>query len=261
MNPKAMGIILAGLISVISVGTETRTSSGDLPSLEHYRVILERNMFNPRRGVDERKDQDAEREQRQAETAGRASIKVVGIVRMDDALSSIAIIEEGGRHRLCRVGDTIGIMMVLDIRRQEIVFQGPGGRWVAEIEPGTPTYRATLPQTEAADERGRATSSLSGRRVPIRKAQVSGLARSGGFVADVEGGTARGLRLTEDLMGLKEGGRVTYVGRQSLCTNHPRQKLWQIAKKYGACHDEMPEIQIVIERGGRELEFVLCPYS
>lgn len=265
MNPKTIGVIIVSLISVVSVGTEMRTSSRDLPSFEEYRVILERNMFSPRRGIDERKGEKAEQEQQQAEAAARASIKVVGIVRLDNSLSSIAILEEDGKHRMCRVGDTVGGMMILDIRSQEIVFNSPGGKWVAEIQPGTPSYRAVPRQADAAtaDEigAGHAASGLVGRRVPIPKAHVPRLARSVKFVADEEGGAIKGLRLTEDFMGLKEGDRVTYVGRQSLRTSHPRQKLWQIAKKYGSCHEEMPEIQVVIERGGRELEFVLCPYS
>jgi len=66
------------------------------------------------------------------------------------------------------------------------------------------------------------------------------------------------LRLTKDFMGLREGDRVTRVGLQSLCTHRPGQKLWQIARKYSGYSKDMPEIPIIVERGGRELEFVLC---
>lgn len=265
MNSKVTGVILAGLISVVFAGAETFSSSPDASNFEEFRVIFKRNMFSSRRGLPEQKDEKVERGQQQIQVAARANIKVVGIVRRDNSLSSIAILEENGRHRMCRVGDTVGAMTILDIRSRGIVFGDPAGQWVAEIQPSGPSRRTVLTQgaavTADAIGGGRAAPDPSGRRVPIHKTQVSDLARSAKFVAAMEGGTTKGLRLTQDFNFLREGDLVTYVGRQSLCTSQPKQKLWQIARKYAACHGEMPEIQVGIERGGIELQFVLCPYS
>lgn len=265
MNPKTIGIVIVGIVSVVSMGTETQTSRQEPPDFEAYRIIMKRNMFNPARGIDARQEEKIEPGRREVEAAARARIKVIGIVGRDDPFSSVAIIEENGRHRMCRIGDTVGVMMVVDIRSQETVFNGPGGEWIAGIQPAASGRRAVPSQADPAmaDDGGdeRTPSRFSGRRVPIHRAQVPRLVRSAKFVADVENGTTRGLRLTEDFMGFKEGDRVIYVGRQSLCTRCPRQKLWQIARKYGSRPDAMPEIQVVVERGNRELEFVLCPYS
>lgn len=265
MNSKATGIILAGLISVVFAGAQTLSSSRDLSNFEEYRVIFERNMFNSSRGVGEQKDEKAEHGLQQIQAAARANIKVVGIVRRDNSLSSIAILEENGKHRMCRVGDTVGAMTILDIRSRDIVFGDPAGQWVAEIQPSGPSRRTVLAQggTVTADAigAGRAVPGLSGRRVPIPKTQVSDMARSVKFVAAMEGGTTKGLRLTQDFNVLREGDIVTYVGRQSLRTSQPKQKLWQIVRKYAACQGEMPEIQVGIERDGTELQFVFSPYS
>ncbi len=265
MNSKTMGVVLISVISAISMGTQARTSRPDGSGFEAYRIIIQKNMFSPSRGIEQRKGQEVESARQEAEVAARSRIKVVGIIARDDPFSSIAIIEDNGRHRTCRIGDTVGPMMILDIGRQQIVFTSSGGTWVAEIEPGDPDRRTVGPQTDTttAHEVGSQPmeSGFSGRRVPIHRAQVPRLVRGAKFVADVKNGRIRGLRLTEDFMGLKEGDLVTFVGRQSLSTRYPRQKLWQMGRKYSSCREAMPEIQIVVERDNRELEFVLCPHS
>lgn len=222
-------------------------------------------MFSSRRGAPEQKNEQAERGMQQAQAAAQASIRVVGIVRRDNSLSSIAIVEENGILRTCRIGEAVGAMMVLDIRSREIVFGGPAGQWVAEIQSSGPGRRPALaqgaPAMAEAIGAGHAASDLAGRRVPIHQTQVLDLAQTAKFVVDMEGGTANGLRLTEDFSILRAGDIVTYVGRQSLRTNYPKQKLWQIARKHATGYGEAPEIQVAIERDGRELQFVLCPYS
>ena len=93
--------------------------------------------------------------------------------------------------------------------------------------------------------------------MPIKAAEIPRLVKSAAQVVDTRADAARGLRLTRDFLGLKAGDRVTHVGGQSLCTGHSRQKLWQIASKYRTYGRKMPEIPILVERGGTELEFVL----
>ncbi|MBN1362838.1 MAG: hypothetical protein JW993_19725 [Sedimentisphaerales bacterium] len=263
-NLIAVGLLIVGIVALVSVGTEVQTSPGESPGFERYRVISEKNIFNPRRGAEERPAETLERRRLEAEAAARARIKVVGIVKRDDYLSSVAIVQIDDRLRLCRPGDVVVGMLVLDISSQEVTFEGDGGRWHAQIEPGTVGNRALTLRGEpagvdAAPDGG--LSSYADRRVPIPKAQMSRLARSGRFVVDTEGGATRGLRLTEDFMGLKEGDRVTAVGRQSLCAGRPRQRLWQMARKYAADREETLEIQVVVERGNTTLHLVLCPYS
>ena len=87
------------------------------------------------------------------------------------------------------------------------------------------------------------------------------MARKLPLVTHVDGGEVKGLRLTQDIMGLKEGDRLTHVGGQSLCTRRPKQRLWQIASKYRQYGKEMPEIPVVVERDAGTLEFVLVPPS
>ncbi len=265
MGSRTMSIVVAAVFSIVCVATERPTPSGGPAGLRPYRVIWERNMFSPTRGTDEQQEEEAERERQAEEAAARARIKVIGIVRRDDFYSSIAIVEANGRQRLCRTGDLVSGMLVLAIRSREVVFESAAGRWIAEIQPAMRDRRVDVAQIETggapADSASGGFSVHPGRRLPIPRGEVRRLARSVKFVPDVEGGATRGLRLTEDFIGLKEGDRVTHVGCQSLCTEHPRQKLWQIARKYAACREETVEIQVVVIRENRTIEFVLCPYS
>jgi len=261
MHARIVGIVLVGALSASYGDTEARTHPQDVPGFREYRVIFEKNMFKPRRGADQREER-ARQDQKSVAAAEPTDIKVVGIVKMDDSLSSIAIIEADGRHRLCRIGDVVGTMVVRDIRRDGIVFETPGGRWIAEIEPGATGRRSVMPQAERAIADAASTRrnrmSLARSRLRIKAAEIPHLVRSAGLVADARGGAGKGLRLTKNFMGLREGDRVTHVGRQSLGTDRPGQKLWQIARKYSGYGKDMPEIPIIVERGGLELEFVLC---
>lgn len=264
MNPRTVIIILMGIVSMSSLGTEAERYPRDMAGFREYRVIGQKNIFRPRRDIDEGRG-EPERGQHVGAEAALADIKVVGIIKMDGFLSSIAVIEEDGRQRLCRVGDIVAGMVIAAIGSHELIFETLEGKWVMEIEPGTVDYRATTSQAERAmahAARGRSTSpGAAGRRLPINAAKLAPLIGTVGLVTAREGDTVKGVRLTQNFMGLREGDCVTYVGRQSLCTRYPRQKLWQIARKYSACSEEMPEIPIVIERNGIELEFVLCPVS
>jgi hypothetical protein len=87
------------------------------------------------------------------------------------------------------------------------------------------------------------------------------LARELPLVRAVEDGRVAGLRLTQDVMGLREGDRVTHVAGQSLHTKRPKQKLLQITRKYRQYGREMPEIPVVVERDDRQMKLVLVPFG
>jgi type II secretory pathway component PulC len=258
------GLIIVGILAASYASTETQTHSREVPSFQKYQVISEKNMFSPRRGVG-RKEEKAGEKQPPGSASLPPDIRVVGIVRMDDSPSSIAIVEEGGRHRLCRIGDTVGAAIIRDIRRDTLVLETPGGRWIAEIQPGTMSRQIVTPQVQRAIARpapARRSPTVSrGRRLPIKAAEIPRLARDVWAVIETREDEAKGLRLARDFMDLREGDRVTHVRGQSLRTGHPKQKLWQIARKLSMCGEQMPEVSILVERGDTTLEFVLSPSS
>jgi hypothetical protein len=98
-------------------------------------------------------------------------------------------------------------------------------------------------------------------RVPVGAAEIRYLALSLPVARCVENGHVRGLRLTGDVMGLREGDRVIEVAGQSLCTQRPRQKLLQMAWKYRQSREAMPEIPVVVQRADQRLELVLVPFG
>ena len=257
-------VVLAG-VSVSSVGREAERDEQAVPSFDEFLVIPERNMFSSRRRAS-KKEEKAGAAHRSAPTTAPASIEVIGIVKTSDSLSSIAIIKDHGRDVPCRVGDTVGGMLITEIRTSEIFFETASGTRIAKIQPGLTPKGAVIPEL-----RRRATAeplpvlarlaSGAGRRVPITVTQIRHLARTLPLVTHREEGRVRGLRLTQDIMGLREGDRVTAVGGQSLYTRYPKQKLLQITRKYRQYGREMPEIPLVVERDDQKLELVLVPIS
>lgn len=55
------------------------------------------------------------------------------------------------------------------------------------------------------------------------------------------------------------GDRVTHVDGQALCTQRPKQNLWQIVRKHTASREHGAEIHVVVERDSRTLEFLIAP--
>lgn len=260
-----VGVVLLAVISVSSVGREAGRDEQAVPSFDEFLVIPERNMFSFRRWPS-KKEEKAGMEHGFALTTSPINIEVIGIVKTSDSLSSIAIIKDHGRHVLCRVGDTVGGMLITEIRTSEIFFETAAGTRIAKIQPGLTPSGVVIPEL-----RRRATADSipvlarsafgAGRRVPINVTQIKHLARTLPLVTHREKGRVRGLRLTEDVMGLREGDRVTAVGGQSLHTRYPKQKLLQITRKYRQYGREMPEIPLVVERDDQKLELVLVPIS
>lgn len=250
-----LAILLSGIVMVCAVGAEPDDDSG----FERFRVIAERSIFaKSPSGVTESTTRESD-----VTAAGTSeAIRLVGVVKTSDPLLSIAIIEEGGRHRLCRIGDEVGTLILRSIRDHDIVFESPQGHWLAEIEPGTILQRGTVPQPRPpADGFVRApqyTAPGSQKRLPVRAVDIKQLARAG-LVAHTENGVVRGLRLTRDAFGLKEGDRVTSVDGQALCTARPKQKLWQIVKKHSASRERVSGIPVVVERNNQTLEFLVAP--
>lgn len=265
INLVTVGLVVLAVISVSSVGREAGRDGQEVPAFDEFLVIPERNMFSSRRQAS-KKEEKAGAAHRSAPTTAPASIEVIGIVKTSDSLSSIAIIKDHGRDVPCRVGDTVGGMLITEIRTSEIFFETAAGTRIAKIQPGlTPTG------VVISDIRRRATAdsipvlarsaSAAGRRVPINVTQIKHLARTLPLVTHREEGRVKGLRLTQDIMGLREGDRVTAVGGQSLRTRYPKQKLLQITRKYRQYGREMPEIPVVVERDDKKLELVLVPIS
>lgn len=247
----AVGVFLSLAASAADAG------SPDDGDFERFRVIGEKNMFTRRRAADP-KPQTAPQVVNEPAVP---DIRLVGIVRMSDPYSSIAIIAAGGRHRLCRVGDSVEGLILRSIRDHDIVFETPSGHWLTEIEPDTTVYRGTIPQLDptvpgfVAEPEEPASG---GRRLPVRAVDVRQLANAG-LVTYRENGAVRGLQLTRNAFGLKAGDRVTYVDGQALCTQRPKQKLWQIVRKHTASKEHDAEIHVVIERNHRTLEFLVAP--
>lgn len=259
-----VGLVALAAVSVASVGREVDRDASNVPVFDEFLVIPERNMFSSRRQAS-KKGETTDAARRSAATAAPAGIEVIGIVKTSDPLSSIAIIKDHGRHVPCRVGDTVGGMLITEIRRSEVFLETATGIRIAKIRPGLMPGRVVLPEIRRA-----AAESLSvlagsafgaGRRVPINVTQIQHLARTLPLVTHREEGRVRGLRLTRDIMGLREGDRVTAVGGQSLHTRYPKQKLLQITQKYRQYGREMPEIPLVVERDDKKLELILVPIS
>lgn len=251
-------IILLGIVVVCPVALCASAAASDDSGFERFRVIAERSMFARHRDVDERTASPSE----VAPGAIPFDIRLVGIVRTSDPLASIAIIEEGGRHRLCHIGDQVGTLILRSIRDHDIVFESQGGHWLAEIEPGTTLQRGAMPQTRPPAggfvQAPQEPASGSQRRLPVRAVDIKQLAKAG-LVAHTENGVVKGLRLTRDALGLKEGDRVTSVDGQALCTARPKQKLWQIVRKHSASKQRLSEIHVVVERDNQTLEFLVAP--
>lgn len=255
---SGLRIVFSLSVSLFLVTSTTQAGSPDRADFEKYQVIAEKNMFARHRATEGKPDTPTQ----VADDPGRPNVRVVGIVRMSDPYSSIAIIAESGRHRLCRVGDSIGPMILRSIRDHDIVFETPSGHWLAEIEPGTLVYPGAVPQFAPTVPGFVAAPQQSAcgvqRRLPVRAVEVKQLARAG-LVTYSENGAVRGLELTRDAFGLKAGDRVTHVDGQSLCTRRPKQKLWQIVRKHTASKEHTAEIHVVVERNNRTLEFLVAP--
>jgi hypothetical protein len=262
LNLRGMVIVGLAMVAVSLVGQGLGQDEEEVPAFDEYLIIPERNMFSSRRQASGAVQQ-VKREPRVAATAVPEGIEVIGIVKTGDALSSIVIVKDHGRHVPCRVGDRVGGMVITDIRTSEVFFESPEGTRIAKIQPGKASDRPTMRKGRRAAPGSAparvAVASLSGRRVPIRAREVRHLASQLPLVTHVEDGRVRGLRLTQDAMGLREGDRVTHVGGQSLHTKYAKQKLLQITRKYRQYGKEMPEIPVVVERDNRKLELVLVP--
>ena len=257
-KPFFFKTVLCGVVAFSWAAARTAADSRGEANFEKFRVIAEKNMFGRHRGVEEK----PEPQSKTPLAAIPAEVKVVGIVRRSDPLASIAILEEGGRHKLCRVGDRVGTLILRSIRDHDIIFETPTGHWLAEIEPGMVRHRAGVPPTEpdaAGFVRAHHESESDSRpRLPIRAFDVRQLARAG-LITYTEDGVVKGLQLTRDAIGLKQGDRLTYVDGQALCTRRPKQKLWQIVRKHRASKDRLAEIHVVIERNNHPLEFLVRP--
>jgi len=263
VNLLALGILLLAVLSVSSIGTETGRDE-PVPSFDEFLVIPEQNMFSSRRQAS-KDEARTEPRQRSVPTTAPADIEVIGIVKARDPLSSIAIIKDHGRHVPCRVGDTVGGMLITEIRTSEIFFETAAGTWIAKIQPGMTPSRLVVPEVRKPTSEPLlariSPAAGAGRRVSVDATAIKHLARTLPLVTDREGDQVKGLRLTQDVMGLREGDRVTSVGGQSLYTKYPKQKLLQITRKYRQYGNEMPEIPVVVERGQKKLELVLVPAS
>jgi type II secretory pathway component PulC len=264
VNLKAIAVAILVIVAVSCIGQELGQDEEQVLAFDEYLIIPERNMFSSRRQASGAV-QKVKRKPRVAATTVPEGIEVIGIVKTSDALVSIVIIKDHGRHVPCRVGDRVGGMVITDIRTSEIFFESPEGTRIAKIQPGKASDRPSMPKHQRAVPgpvpTRVAVASLSGRRVPIRAREVRHLASQLPLVTHVEDGRVRGLRLTQDIMGLREGDRVTHVGGQSLHTKYAKQKLLQITRKYRQYGKEMPEIPVVVERDNRKLELVLVPTS
>ncbi|UCD48745.1 MAG: hypothetical protein JSW27_14570 [Phycisphaerales bacterium] len=256
-----MVIVGLALLVVSLVGQGLGQDEEEVPAFDEYLIISERNMFNSRRQA----SRAGQKNTRKPPVAVPEGIEVIGIVKTSDVLSSVVIVKDHGRHVPCRVGDRIGDMVITEIRTSEVFFESPEGTQIAKIQPGVLSDRLTAPRRhrptpEPAPARV-AVAARSGRRVPIQASQIRHLARELPLVTDVEDGRVTGLRLTQDIMGLREGDRVTHVAGQSLHTKSPKQKLLQITRKYRQYGRDMPEIPVVVERDNRKMELVLVPFG
>lgn len=246
-------LLRLGMAVVLLFCTDLDASPHGDAGFERFRTIAEKNIFArpPAAG------KEAEASPEQSASVASAEIKLIGIVRMRDPRSSIAIIEAGGRHRLCRVGDHIGTLVVRSIRDQDILFETPEGPWVAQIELGT--SRLDLSPARHSDSASACRIKdkpvpASGRQLPIRMIDVQQLAQAG-LVPYTHDGNVKGLELTRDIIGLRRGDRVTHVDGQALNARRPRQKLWQIVKKHSIGRTPVSGIHVIVEREHRMVEF------
>ncbi len=246
-------LLFLGTAIVLLFCTDLNASPHGDAGFERFRTIAEKNIFARPPAAGE----EAEASPEQPPSVASAEIKLIGIVRMRDPRSSIAIIEAGGRHRLCRVGDHIGTMVLRSIRDQEIVFETPEGPWVAQIEldalrlAPSPARRAD--PASACRVKSKPVPA-SCRQLPIRMIDVQQLAQAG-LVPYTQDGNVKGLELTRDIIGLRKGDRVTHVDGQALSAKRPRQKLWQIVKKHSVGRIPVPGIHVIVEREHRMVEF------
>jgi len=259
-----LGLLVPLLVGAASLGSRTEADASEVPAFEEYLVIPERNIFGST-GRAGRRGARAAAEHQSTPEGTLVDVEVIGIVKTGDPLSSIAIIKDRGRHVPCRVGDRIGGMLITAIRPSEVFFEGETGTRVAKIQPGMTSGRRAVPEMRKPDSKPRIAFANStpqaGRRVPINATEIRHLARTFPLAPHREDGQVKGLRLTQDIMGLREGDRVTAVAGQSLNTKYPRQKLLQITRKYRQYGREMPEIPVVVERDKKKLQLVLVPFS
>jgi type II secretory pathway component PulC len=256
----ARNAFLFGTLALFMMVTaRTEANAPRNAGFERFRVIAEKNIFGRHRRAEKQTEARSDPTER---AAVRPDVHLIGIVRTSDPLVSIAIIETDGRQRLCRVGDQIGTLILRSIRDHDIVFETPGGHWLAEIEPGTPLHPDPVPRRPSTPagfvEAMRPSGADPRPRLPIRAADVKRLARAG-LVACRENGVVKGVELTHDAMGLKQGDRLTHVAGQALSSRRPRQKLWQIVRKHAATRQRPAGIHVVVERNRRKIEFLLTP--
>ncbi len=246
-------LLFLGTAIVLLFCTDLNASPHGDAGFERFRTIAEKNIFARPPAAGE----EAEASPEQPPSVASAEIKLIGIVRMRDPRSSIAIIEAGGRHRLCRVGDHVGTLVVRSIRDQDILFETPEGPWVAQIELGTsqlePSPARHSDSARAYRIKGKPVPA-AGRQLPIRMIDVQQLAQAG-LMPYTQDGNVKGLELARDIVGLRRGDRVTHVDGQALSAKRPRQKLWQIAKKYSIGRMPAPGIHVIVERDHRMVEF------
>lgn len=246
-------LLFLGTAIVLLFCTDLNASPHGDAGFERFRTIAEKNIFArpPIAG------EESEPASQQPLSVASTEIRLIGIVRMRDPQSSIAIITEGGRHRLCRVGDHIGTRVLRSIRDQEIVFETPEGPWVAQIELGMSHLAPSPARRSDPASACRVASkpmSASCRQLPIRMIDVQRLAQAG-LVPYTENGSVKGLELTRDIVGLRKGDRVTHVDGQALNARRPRQKLWQIVKKHSIGRIPAPGLHVIVEREHRMVEF------
>ena len=257
------GVLALALVAAGSIGGEAIASDEEVPAFHHFRIISERNIFSPRRRVGGTSE-EVSRQRAAASAVTTADIDVVGIVKTGSRRSSIAIVESDGKHLLCRVGDTVSGLLLTEIRAAEVFFEAPDGTQIARIKPGVVRNRAVATETPSATDRSFDTGQQhdpmrTGRRLPVDPVEIKDLTKKLPLVARTEDGQVLGLQLTRDVMGLREGDRLTHVGGQSLCAGRPCQRLWQIASKYRQYGTVIPEIPLTVERNSATFDFVLVP--
>lgn len=244
-------LVAAFVLLLATKGTATHRNDA---GFERFQTIAEKNIFARPPAPD---GETVVRES--LAPADTPEIKLVGIVRMRNPLSSIAIIEDGDRHRLCRVGDRIGMLVLRSIRDQDVIFETPQGPLRTEIALGAtrPDISPLKLPDPAGLVRSRARSAPpSCRRLPIRTIDVRQLAAAG-LAPYAEDGQIKGLELTQDIAGLQKGDRVTHVDGQALNARRPRQKLWQIVRKHTISRMPVPGIHVMVERNRRTVEFLV----
>ena len=263
-----LSFILGGAVAS-SIGTPADSSEAEVPAFNEFLVIPQRNIFRSQNRVDAGA-RAARGQEELAPAAALASIEVIGIIKTADPLSSMVIVIDNGRHVPCRVGDRVAGMLITEIRASEVFFETADGTRIVRIQSckapdsGLDSGRRlvdsgmrTRPPATIVQRR----SAGGGFRVSVGAADIHYLVRRLPLAKHVENGRVRGLRLTGDVMGLREGDCVIQVGGQSLCTRRPRQKLLQMTWKYRQSGGEVPEIPVVVERAEQRIELVLVPFG